>query len=736
MLRRHAEAMLALLDAYESDDRRWRSDASRLMAASRRSSTICAPRSRGQRRPPKAPILSCRWRARRSTSGRPPSISAEGLERCLALRHHVHDGVPPRDAARYWFTVARLGIYSMRRESFEAALRAADLFQRWATTAVATTPWCAPRCKACALPRPRRWDRPLPRRRGWSVPTGRRGSGRNLQFARCWWYARLGRYEEALACAQQQVAINRAGGNLRRRAVRDVQRRRDRAAARAAGGRAGTRTRRHRPARCSRRARRRRGAGICTERDDRADPAQPARRSGRRRTQGAYAAVCRRATNIGCSRRSRCSRRCRGGWPPRRASSAAMTPVHARTGEGRCVRTRRNCAPASTRCWPRPCPRPNSHACGRKAPRCATSRCSGWASAMSKYCKTVVAEMRISRRHMRRAFDAVAMSLLFSIAMCAAAQVPPLLKLPDTVVPVAYDLQLRLDATASTYSGTVSIDVRIAAPTDLVWINATDLKVDDVRAVGVSGNGDVIGADVVAGNKDVIGLRFARPLPAGDVRLALRFAGTFSTTNVAGLFRQKDRDDWYVLTQHEPMYARRAFPCFDEPRFRAAWRIVLTVPEGQRAFSNMPIDAERASAPGWREVSFSKSPPIASYLVAIAVGPWDVLDGGAAGRECDAAALHRAEGSCRRKRPMRRVSPRRSSSGSKRISGSRFRSRSSTASRCRIRGFSSARWRTSDSSPTTSRFCWPRPPRTPRTSGRNMLPLRRTRFRTSGSATW
>ncbi len=240
--------------------------------------------------------------------------------------------------------------------------------------------------------------------------------------------------------------------------------------------------------------------------------------------------------------------------------------------------------------------------------------------------------MRYSRPDMRRTFDACAMSLMFSIAMCVAAQAPPTLKLPDTVVPLAYDLQLKLDATASTYSGTVAIDVRIAASTDLVWINATDLQVDDVRAVNVSASGDVIGGNVVAGNTDVIGLRFARPLPAGDVRLTLRFAGTFSTTNVAGLFRQKDRDDWYVLTQHEPMYARRAFPCFDEPRFRAAWRIVLTVPEGQRAFSNMPIDAERASAPGWREVSFGKSPPIASYLVAIAVGPWDVLDGGTAGK--------------------------------------------------------------------------------------------------------
>ncbi len=239
--------------------------------------------------------------------------------------------------------------------------------------------------------------------------------------------------------------------------------------------------------------------------------------------------------------------------------------------------------------------------------------------------------MRRSVPGTRSAF-AVAMALLFAIAMCAAAQAPspPELKLSDTVVPLAYDLQLRLDANAATYSGTVTIDVRIAVPTDLIWINATDLEIGDARAVDVPGM--VMAVDIVAGSKDVVGLRFARPLAAGDVRLTLRFVGTLSTTDVAGLFRQKDRDDWYVLTQMEPLYARRAFPCFDEPRFRATWRIVLTVPEGQRAFSNMPIEAERASAPGWREVSFRTSPPIASYLVAIAVGPWDVLDGGTAGK--------------------------------------------------------------------------------------------------------
>ena len=73
----------------------------------------------------------------------------------------------------------------------------------------------------------------------------------------------------------------------------------------------------------------------------------------------------------------------------------------------------------------------------------------------------------------------------------------------------------------------------------------------------------------------------------------MRFKGKYSTSDVAGLFKQKEAGDWYVLTQMEPLYARRAFPCFDEPRFRASWYIVLTVPEHQRAFANMPVETER-----------------------------------------------------------------------------------------------------------------------------------------------
>jgi cytosol alanyl aminopeptidase len=208
----------------------------------------------------------------------------------------------------------------------------------------------------------------------------------------------------------------------------------------------------------------------------------------------------------------------------------------------------------------------------------------------------------------------------------------PGLRLTDTVYPLEYDLTLTLDPDAETYTGAIDIRIHLDTPTDLVWLSATQLILTESRATAGTPMNRDLAADVVPGDEDVIGLRFAEPLPAGEAKLRLRFKGGLSDGEVAGLFRQKDGGNWYVLTQMEPIYARRAFPCFDEPRFRAPWRVTLIIPDGQRAFSNMPAESERSTTPGSREVRFRSTPPIATYLVAIAVGPWDVLDGGTAGR--------------------------------------------------------------------------------------------------------
>lgn len=216
-------------------------------------------------------------------------------------------------------------------------------------------------------------------------------------------------------------------------------------------------------------------------------------------------------------------------------------------------------------------------------------------------------------------------------ALAQATPAVPGLRLPRNVAPVDYDARLRVDPASDAFSGSIDITVRVLEPTDLVWINARRLKIIAARAVPADAAGAPIAATVVAGSEDVVGLSFDKAMPEGEARLTLEYTGVIEDVSAVGLFRQQEGDRWYALTQFEPMDARAVFPCFDEPDRKATWRLTLTVPAAMRAFSNMPVASERQIDPRWREVAFQRTPALPSYLVAFAVGDFDVRDAGRAG---------------------------------------------------------------------------------------------------------
>ena len=216
-------------------------------------------------------------------------------------------------------------------------------------------------------------------------------------------------------------------------------------------------------------------------------------------------------------------------------------------------------------------------------------------------------------------------------AQSSASPVPGL-RLPRDVVPLLYEPKLTIDPASETFTGSVDITMRVLEPTDLVWLNAKRLALQSVRAVALTAPDETLEGTAVPGSDEVVGLKFARILPAGEVKVTIAYTGILEGTSAIGLFRQREGERWYALTQFEPMDARRAIPCFDEPDRKAVWQLTLVVPEGLRAFANMPVAKEQAGAPGWREVTFQRTPPLPSYLVAFAVGDFDVRDAGRAGR--------------------------------------------------------------------------------------------------------
>lgn len=95
-------------------------------------------------------------------------------------------------------------------------------------------------------------------------------------------------------------------------------------------------------------------------------------------------------------------------------------------------------------------------------------------------------------------------------------------------------------------------------------------------------------------------------------------------SNGVGLFKTVRDGRPYLFTQFEATDARQAFPCWDEPGFKIPWRITVTAPDGLRVIGNMPA-AETISREGTTTVEFGRTPPMPSYLVALAVGPLDTM---------------------------------------------------------------------------------------------------------------
>jgi cytosol alanyl aminopeptidase len=199
---------------------------------------------------------------------------------------------------------------------------------------------------------------------------------------------------------------------------------------------------------------------------------------------------------------------------------------------------------------------------------------------------------------------------------------------PGRDPPAPRAAQLVLDPDQETFSGRIEITARVNEPTSLVWLNGENLTVSRASAVVGSETWPLEVLPLQEG-KPFVGLRAPRELAPGPVVLDLEYSGQIDPVETLGVFRQKDGERWYAFTQFEPLGARRAFPCFDEPDSKVPWQLTLEVPESLVAVANTPSTSEESTGRGTKRVSFAQTKPLPSYLVAFGVGPFDVVEGGA-----------------------------------------------------------------------------------------------------------
>ncbi len=206
---------------------------------------------------------------------------------------------------------------------------------------------------------------------------------------------------------------------------------------------------------------------------------------------------------------------------------------------------------------------------------------------------------------------------------------PPKLRLGDAAAPSHYAVDLTLIPDRDAFQGKVDIDIDVRVPSEIIWLNATELEISEASFQPENGAAET--ATLVPGGHDYAGFSFAQAISGKGV-LHIAYQGKISRSSNAGVFELEEGDRWYLYSQFEPTDARRAFPCFDEPNFKVPWQLTLHVPKDDLAVSNTPMLSESDEGGGNKVVRFKLSPPLPSYLVAFAVGPFDVVNAGKAGK--------------------------------------------------------------------------------------------------------
>jgi alanyl aminopeptidase len=200
----------------------------------------------------------------------------------------------------------------------------------------------------------------------------------------------------------------------------------------------------------------------------------------------------------------------------------------------------------------------------------------------------------------------------------------PLLQLPRDVRPTRYALELEVaPETAEGFRGRAEIEIVLDRPRSVIWLHGRELAVSEATV-------EVAGAKVAARFSQVhpagvARLDLPRPIGPGPAIIHLVWSTRWAEPGSGG-FRAEEGGAWYAATQFEPVDARRAFPCFDEPRFKTPFDVTLVVPAGDVAIANAPEATSTAAGAGQRRVSFARTRPLPTYLLFWAVGPYDLVE--------------------------------------------------------------------------------------------------------------
>ncbi|NVK22491.1 MAG: M1 family metallopeptidase [Kangiellaceae bacterium] len=197
-------------------------------------------------------------------------------------------------------------------------------------------------------------------------------------------------------------------------------------------------------------------------------------------------------------------------------------------------------------------------------------------------------------------------------------------RLPSSIYPTSYNLDLTIDPDQSHFQGKTRIELILQEPSSHIWLHGKDLTATSV-SLKLQDGSLLQGTYQQLDDTGVSKISFEQQATTGNATLIIDYSAPFNTS-LEGLYKVKDGELNYVFTQFEATAARLAFPSFDEPAFKVPFTYSMTVRNEHSAFTNTPAVSETDLGNGFKRIVFAKSKPLPTYLIAFSVGEFDVIE--------------------------------------------------------------------------------------------------------------
>ena len=199
-------------------------------------------------------------------------------------------------------------------------------------------------------------------------------------------------------------------------------------------------------------------------------------------------------------------------------------------------------------------------------------------------------------------------------------------QLDNSVFPSHYRLELKIDPSRETFEGTTAIDLVFNQSVDSFWLHGKNLEVTEAWLM--TADSRRIEANYEQQLESGVALvSFAEPVAAGTASLHFIYSAPFNTS-VNALFKVVRGEESYAASQFEPTGARQLFPGFDQPEFKVPFDLVLITRANDVVVTNTPEASVEDLGDGYVKHVFETTRPLPTYLLAFAVGPYDLVDHG------------------------------------------------------------------------------------------------------------